>query len=398
MRVLLIAPTCDRDDIGEAWVAHQWAARLSERHEVTVLTYHKVGRGEIAPQLPRARVVEWVEPRGLGRAERLNSLLKPGYVPFYLRARRWIRAALARGETFDVVHQPVPVAMRYPSPATGLGIPLVMGPVGGGMDSPSGFDAEDTAPWYVRLRSLDRLRLRRDPLLRRTYEQATCVLGIAPYVAENLAGLTVRRFEVMGETGLIELPPARDRVVRAGPLRLLFVGRLIRTKGARDAVAAMGHLRHLEVTLDLLGDGFDRGACEDLARHLGIGDRVRFHGAVPHAEALAAYQEADVFLFPSYREPGGNVAFEAMGASIPLIVADRGGPGFVVDDRCGIRVSPLEPEQYARDLAAAVSTLAGDPELRLAMGRAAHSRLAEVGLWSAKLDAIDRLYEEVVAG
>lgn len=376
-------------------MAHQWALRLSERHDVTVLTYRKVGRGAITPQLPLARVVEWVEPRGIGRAERLNSLLKPGYVPFYVRARRWIRAALERGEHFDVVHQPAPVAMRYPSPATGLGIPLVMGPVGGGMSSPPGFEDQDTAPWYVRLRTLDALRLRHDPLLRRTYEQADCVLGIAPYVADQLGDLSLRRFEVMGETGLTSVPPARVVPSRPGPLRLLFVGRLIRTKGARDAVAALAHLRDLDVTLDVLGDGFDRAACEQLTRDLDLTDRVRFHGSVPHAAALAAYEEADVFVFPSYREPGGNVVFEAMGASLPLVVADRGGPGHVVDDRCGIRVSPHDPEQYARALADAVRQLAEDPERRAAMGRAAHDRVVEVGLWSSKLEAVDRVYERV---
>ena len=50
-------------------------------------------------------------------------MLKPGYVPFYFRARRWIRQALARGERFDLAHQPVPVAMRYPSPVRRAGHP-----------------------------------------------------------------------------------------------------------------------------------------------------------------------------------------------------------------------------------------------------------------------------------
>ena len=129
-QVLLIAPTCDGDDVGEAWVAFQWASRLARRHDVTVLTYHKRGKRTAAEQLPGVRVIEWIEPPLLGRAERLNSLLKPGYLPFYWRARRWIRAALAAGEHFDVAHQVSPVAMRYPSPAIGLGIPVVIGPTG----------------------------------------------------------------------------------------------------------------------------------------------------------------------------------------------------------------------------------------------------------------------------
>ena len=39
LRVLIVAPTCDGDDVGEAWVAHQWVRRLADRHDVTLLTY-----------------------------------------------------------------------------------------------------------------------------------------------------------------------------------------------------------------------------------------------------------------------------------------------------------------------------------------------------------------------
>jgi hypothetical protein len=221
LKLLLIAPTCDGDDVGEAWVGYQWVRLLSARHQVTLLTYHKRGSRPAADQLPGTRVIEWTEPAGLGRAERLNSMLKPGYVPFYFRARRWIRRALAQGDRFDLAHQPVPVAMRYPCPVRGLGIPYLIGPVGGSLESPPAFAAEEgTAPWYVGLRRLDALRIRYDPALRDTYQQASCVLGIAPYVKDFLAGTPVHRFEVMSETGITELPapadPRRARMGRSG--------------------------------------------------------------------------------------------------------------------------------------------------------------------------------------
>ena len=204
-RLLLVAP-CNGEDVGEAWVAFQWVRRLASRHDVTLLTYYKRGHTPASRQLPGVRVIEWPEPPVVGRAERLNSVLKPGYVPFYARARRWIRQRLAEGEMFDLCYQPVPVAMRYPSPIAGLGVPFIIGPVGGSLPSPPGFGNSDTAPWYVGLRRLDRSRMRRDPLLRRTYEQASCVIGIAPYVREILAGIAVRRFEIMSETGIDRLP------------------------------------------------------------------------------------------------------------------------------------------------------------------------------------------------
>ena len=129
-KVLLVAPTIDRNDIGEAWVAYQWAANLATRHELTVLTYRKRGGPSVADQLPGVRVIEWLEPPIVGRAERLNSLLKPAYFPFAWSAHRWIHHALSRGEHFDIAHQPLPVAMRYPSPLAGKPFPYVIGPVG----------------------------------------------------------------------------------------------------------------------------------------------------------------------------------------------------------------------------------------------------------------------------
>jgi glycosyltransferase involved in cell wall biosynthesis len=397
-KLLVVAPTCDREDVGEAWVAYQWVQHLAGRFDVTLLTYHKRGRTPPSTQLPGVRVVEWAEPPLLGRAERLNSMLKPGYIPFFVRARRWIRTALARGERFELAHQPVPVAMRYPSPLVGLGIPYLIGPVGGSLDSPPGFGAdEDTDPWYVRLRALDEALLRRFPQLRRTYEDAACVLGIAPYVSEHLRGLAIRDFATLSETALPRLPDAVQRPATTdAEVRLLFVGRLVRTKGAREAIRAVGQLAGLPVLLDVVGDGPDRGACQRLAADLGAGERVRFHGRLPREAVDDFYRRADVFVFPSYREPGGNVAFEAMGYGLPLVVCDRGGPGAAVDDSCGIRVPAVSPDQLGTDVASAIAELVKDPELRRRLGEGARRRVAEVGLWPGKVDQVERLYARVL--
>ena len=70
-------------------------------------------------QLPDARVIEWDEWPIVGRHDRFNSMLKPAYIGFYRRARKWIRRELAAGNTFDLIHQVAPLALRYACPAIG---------------------------------------------------------------------------------------------------------------------------------------------------------------------------------------------------------------------------------------------------------------------------------------
>ena len=398
-KLLLVAPTCDGEDVGEAWVAHQWARLLAARHDVTLLTYHKRGARPASEQLEGLRITEWTEPPLLGRAERLNSMLKPGYVPFYLHARNWIRKAIAAGERFDIAHQPAPVALRYPSPLAGTGIPFVIGPVGGGLDSPASFAADEGAtPWYMRLREIDGFRRRHDPFLRRTYGIADCVLGIADYVREQLADIPLRRFEVMSDTGPDQVPPPIARSGRSGPLRLLFVGRLVRTKGARDLLRALALIPDIPLTLDIVGVGPDRAACEALVAEHRLERRVTFHGWRSKAEVADFYRAADVFVFPSYREPGGTVVFEAMGFSLPLIVVDRGGPGSSTSDACAIRLPVSTPDALAADIAAAIRELAADPSRRLSMGAAAHAHVTRTALWSAKVERMDGIYTEILSG
>jgi glycosyltransferase involved in cell wall biosynthesis len=308
-----------------------------------------------------------------------------------------VKAALRAGERFDIAHQVVPVAMRFPTPVVDSGIPFVIGPVGGGLLSPPAFVSEEgSAPWYTNLRAMDRWRLRHDPLLRRTYEGAACVLAIAPYVFESLAGLNVQRLEIMAETGVVRLPPPVNRSAGLEDrLRLLYVGRLVRTKGVRDAINAVSHLADLGVVLDVVGEGPDRAECEALVKRLGLRAKVVFHGRLPRARVDEFYRRADVFVFPSYREPGGNVQFEAMAHALPLIVSDRGGPAETVDRDCALTVHATTPEQYALDIAAAIRQLA-DPGVRRRMGAAARDRVKKVGLWETKFDRVDDLYRELL--
>jgi glycosyltransferase involved in cell wall biosynthesis len=400
LRLLIIASSCDGTDVSESAVAYQWASRLVERHDATILTYRKRDRASARDQYPQARFVEWQEWPLVGRATTINNLLQPSYAGFYVHARRWLAEALRRGERFDIVHQLTPMALRYPSPAVGLAPHVVLGPMAGALSTPPGFDGEMTqAPWYMQLRTIDRWRFRHDRLLRRSMSGADVIIGAAQYVRDVLQDVPVRRFEVMSELGVGELPPAPVRTTpEPGRLRALFVGRIIRSKGVRDAVRAWAQLSDLPgVTLDVVGDGEDRAPCEQEAGDLGVGERVRFHGWQPRAAVEELYRGADLFVFPSFREPTGGVIIEAMSHGLPVVTADYGGPRELVDAECGIRVAPTDPEQFARGIADAVRRLAMEPSLLESQGAAGRERIAAEFQWSAKLAWLENLYGEILS-
>ena len=121
--------------------------------------------------------------------------------------------------------------------------PYLMGRIAVVFENPPDFTDCSSTLDAVRLRGLDRLHLRLDPLLRRTFWTELRSRSIAPYVRQILGDVNLHRFEVMSETGLTEWPTVGDRPPSDGTVHLLDVGRLVRTKGLRDAIGAVERLR-----------------------------------------------------------------------------------------------------------------------------------------------------------
>ncbi|MCC7446406.1 MAG: glycosyltransferase family 4 protein [Anaerolineae bacterium] len=98
------------------------------------------------------------------------------------------------------------------------------------------------------------------------------------------------------------------------PVRLLFVGQLNAAKGVGRAIQIMAELqqRHINATLDLIGDGTERPQFEAQARDLGVVAQVTFHGWLPRAALGAHYAQAHLMLFPSGSEGWPKVLSEGM--------------------------------------------------------------------------------------
>jgi glycosyltransferase involved in cell wall biosynthesis len=147
------------------------------------------------------------------------------------------------------------------------------------------------------------------------------------------------------------------------------MGRLHQAKAHDVSLKALAALP--DAWLWIAGAGPLEAELKALARALGVEGRVRFLGWRDDPQAL--YRAADLCLFPSRREPLGNVVIQAWCYGLPVIAAAAEGPARLIADGVDGRLVPVDDPQA---LAAAARDLIDAPGRRSAMAEAGRARAA----------------------
>jgi glycosyltransferase involved in cell wall biosynthesis len=214
--------------------------------------------------------------------------------------------------------------------------------------------------------------------------------GLARYL-EEVEGFDGASFEIVHYG--IE-PDGEPRPYAGDVPVLLCVGRLIPIKGHIVLLRAFAEARKRVPSLELrlAGRGPLEPALHALVKELEIEDSVRFLGYV--APVQRALEEAAIVVVPSMGEGFGMVALEAMERARPVIAAEIGGLGELVQEGVtGFLVPPGEAEPLER----AIVTLAGDLPRAAEMGAAGRRRALEHFLQERCTDRTELLYEGALA-
>ena len=181
--------------------------------------------------------------------------------------------------------------------------------------------------------------------------------------------------------------------LRDGTLNILFVGRLEERKGLIHLLKAYHRLRKRKVDARLLVVGAGP-KLREYTRYVGLrGIRdVEFLGRVTDEQKVRYFASADIYCAPNTgQESFGIVLLEAMAAGVPIVASDIHGFKRVVERNVqGLLVEPRNP----RALAAALYSLARDPDLRHEMGDAGRARAPEFS-WDRVTERIVDFYYEV---
>lgn len=395
MKILMSAYACEPHQGSEPGVGWHWAietARLG--HDVSVITRSN-NREAITRELSK-----------LGRPQHLQFFYYdlPAWARWWKRGRfgihlyyllwQWGAFKWARSHhlahPFDAVHHITFGVIRQPSFMGRLGVPLVLGPLGGGERAPFALrqyhalackandllrDAINALAWF-------------DPWLRQMYAQASVILLKTPQSLQWLPQVLHGKSACMLEIGIDPRQPAPARSsAQAGAalphptLHVVYVGRFLCWKGMDLGLRAIANLRArgVPIRLTMIGDGPAHQRWQSLTSKLELASCVTWVPWMKQRDLLDAYATFDAMLFPSMHDSSGNVILEAMASGLPVVCLDLGGPGQLVDQHCGrvVPVDGLDADQVIEGLADALTQMATDPALlnRLRLGALQRAQL-----------------------
>ena len=347
LRIALVTPNLPAPhDLTRGRYIHETARALSRLATVRVY-FPQIRHPRLAGLVPRTYLGGVVDADFALEGIDVEPYTYPG-LPGLSRAVNGIvgaRALLPRLRRFapDVVlgYWVYPDGQAALRAARVLGVPCVVGARGSDVHGRSGLMAWQTG----------RTLRGADAVLAVSQAMRRAVIGqyrVAPLRARTIVnGIDTTVFHPR------DRGQARARLGVAGDARLLvYVGRLVESKGLCELLDAFSTLRSRQPSLQLalVGDGVMRARLAGMITAAGLDACVRVTGGMDHAGVAGWIAAADVLALPSWSEGYPNVLVEALACGCPVVATDVGGAGEIITPASGILVPPRDPEQLARAL------------------------------------------------
>jgi glycosyltransferase involved in cell wall biosynthesis len=381
LSILVVHPSAlltDHLPSGDGLAAYEFVRRLAERgHRLHVACQ----RVDLAAPPPPG-----VELHVLARAPELDARGRLAY----MRRLRKLFERLRSAGAVDLAHQlnPVDAGLSLALPA---GTPLVLGPYV--PDWPAWSETGERAAG-ARMRHSAREATRR--FVRRREQQAAHTVLLSTDAARQ-------KLAVTGPRPAVELLPfgvdagafTPGTGAADGDPAVLFMGSLSRRKGIFTLLAA--HERVVQrvpgARLLVAGAGEEEERVRELIAASPAREAIALLGPVERRAVPATMAVAHVACVPSYGEPFGLAALEAMASGLPVVGTAAGGLAHVLPDDGGVKVPPGDAELLAEALAALLT----DPARREAMGTANRRLVERDYAWDSVIDRLERIYARTLA-
>ncbi len=392
MKILLSAYACNPYLGSENLVGWLAVRCLAQDHELHVITGSR-NHSDLARAATEGLIPPHVHFHYVGQFKRWHSSrLRARFQDWneYVSFSKDILSAareLHRTKRFDLAHHVTVVTWRVASPLWQLDIPFIYGPIGGNEQFPARLlhILSLSAVAFELTRMASNLASRFSPDVRNCLRRAAHVFA-ANIETEQLVKA------VRGSDKCVSRLMATfhaEEKVRAfsghgldkkldGPLRLFAGGNMEGRKGVALALAALARARQngVDFRYRLAAGGPEIPHLKKLAARLGLQREVLFTEGLSGEDYRRELGMTHIYLLPSLRDNAPITLTEAMLAGCVPVVADCGGPAFIVSGESGYKIPTINREQMVAQLAAAITELDRDRKMILTKGTAARHRIA----------------------
>lgn len=177
--------------------------------------------------------------------------------------------------------------------------------------------------------------------------------------------------------------------------RILAVGSLIPRKDFATLIRAVSESNQKKnISVKIIGDGFEKLMLEKLIRDSNMEDRITLAGVLQHDEVLEQMRRSDLFILTSRSEGRPNVLLEAMATGLPVICSDIEGVRELIDNN---QNGLLFEKGNHIELTQKIEFLLSDSKQRVNLGINATKKISESGLtWQSSAEQYFQLYKRIV--
>jgi len=370
---------------GDGLVAFEFINQLAQRgHNLHVA---------VASMDIRGKLPENVKLYPTGVKETCHSSL--GRIKYMLKVGQ-IFEQVYREYKIDLTHQLNPVHTGLSLALRETELPMVLGP----FPAYWPHDIEARSFKFAQPSSIFPFgkQLLMDVLCYQQQRQAKALLVSTPAAVNRLGKFIGNKTKIynlpLGIDTALFSPASEERIQEKAELVILFLANLEYPKGIftlLDAfeivVAELPSCR-----LVIAGSGTKLQEVQQRIHTMSCQSQISLVGRVDRAHVAELMRQCSVYCLPSYGEPFGMSALEAMACGKPIVATNAGGLAHLVSEQGGRKVPPRD----AQALAEALSEILRSPELQTKMGQYNRDLVERVYSWRRVAEQLESIYYELI--
>ncbi len=404
MNVIYIAYSCSPDNGSESAIGWNIPKESAKTNRVFVITVAEQKK-HIARYLDE-HPIENFTVYYVKDCDRFRKVIRK--LPFTVRLNLWHRRTLkvvrdiCSKEKIDIIHQITPIEFRSIGNYGKIpNVKFVCGPIAGGQAIP-----KPLLPYVGKHAATERLREMANKAFCLAYKISGKLKNCDYVLFANKETKTLLKYcvpEAAAGAVLPEIAVESAEITKGQQAcepntkcRFLVAGRLVYLKGHEFLLDALAEIpESMDYECRIVGTGPQLEALKKRCRNTVLEQRVTFAGRIPFYKMPEVYEQADVLVFPTFREATGSVILEAMARGKPVITINRFGGAVILDGSTGWLYDSDTREGYVEQLKNALISCIINPEEVARKGCAAREQ-AKAFTWEKKTDIYRNIYNRLM--